>query len=305
MMTLPAPGLKRRALIDLSGLPGLPATFIRGPRPGPTVLVVSGIHGGEYAAILTAAELARELEPSEVRGALVMIHPANPQGFQKRRATVLPEDGRNVNGLFYDEEYRGPAALIARELARLQSVSDFYLDLHAADLFEETAPLACYPATGDEAVTRVSRQAALMVDAPAMISSKMSGAGITEAAKRGVPALLIKRGGAGGSCRREEVDLYKKDVVNVLRHLGVLAGAVAPPPRPPEEIDPVYLRAPRPGLWRPAVSVGRQVAAGQALGGLTDFFGNDLANFTAQKDGLVLYGLQALSAGADDILLVY
>lgn len=305
MITMPAPGAKRQAVIDVNGQSGLPATFIRGRRPGPTVLVVSGIHGGEYAAILTAAELARELEPPEVRGGLVIIHPANPQGFQKRWATVLPEDGRNVNGLFYDDAYQGPAAHIARILAELQSISDFYLDLHAADLFEETAPLACYPATGDEAVTRASRRAALMVNAPAVIRSKMPGAGITEAARRGVPALLIKRGGAGGSCRREEVDLYKKDVVNVLRHLGVLAGAAEPPPSPPEEMDPVYLRSPRPGLWRPAAPVGRKVAAGQILGELTDFFGNDLTVFSAQKDGRVLYGLQALSAGAEDILLVY
>ena len=216
---LPEPGLKRQTIIDIDGLPGMPATFISGIKDGPTVLVVCGVHGGEYVAIQTLVELAQELEPSEVMGRLLVIHAANPQGFQQRLATNLPEDGRNINSLFYDDSYNGPAAAIARLIVEFQSVSNFYLDLHTADLFEETSPLACYPATGDEAVTQASRRAALMVDAPAMIKSIMPGAGITEAAKRGLPGLLIKRGGAGGTCRRAEIDLYKKDVVNVLRHL--------------------------------------------------------------------------------------
>lgn len=306
MPDLPPPGLKRQTTIDLNWLPGLPATFIGGLTEGPTVLIVSGIHGGEYAAILTLVELAGELKPEEVNGKLLMIHPANPQGFQERRATVLPEDGRNINSLFFsDAGYHGPAAAIAGVLAELQSVSDFYLDLHTADLFEETGPVACYPATGDEAVTQASRRAARMVDAPAIIKSTLAGAGICEAARKGLPALLIKRGGAGGTCRRPEVENYKKDVINVLRHLGSLNGLPQPPSKTPEEIEPVYLRSTRQGLWRPEVSVGQRVAAGRTLGSITDFFGNILESFSAQKEGCILYGLQALSTNAGDILLVY
>ena len=300
---LPPPGHKRQTMIDIDGLPGLPATFIGGIEDGPTVLVVSGVHGGEYVAIQTLVELAQELEPSQVIGRIIMFHPVNPQGFQERRATVLPEDGHNINSLFYDGSYNGPAAAITRAIAELQSISNFYLDLHTADLHEETSPLVCYPATGDDAITQASRRAALMVDAPAMIKSTMPGAGITESAKRGLPVLLIKRGDAGGTCRRAEIDLYKKDVINVLRHLGVLSGIPKVPLQSPEELEPVYLRSPQPGLWLPSVSVGQTITVGQKLGLITDFFGNILENFTTRKNGLVLYGLQALSANAGDILL--
>lgn len=305
MNNLPQPGLKRRTFIETGGPDGLPATFISGFTPGPTVLVVAGIHGGEYAAILALIEIARELEPSEIRGRLLMIHPANPGGFYERRATVLPEDGRNINSLFYDESYQGPAASVARAIAGLQAVSDFYLDLHTADLFEETAPLACYPVTGDEEVSRISRQAALRADVQALIKSTLPGAGITEAARRGLPGLLIKRGGPGGTWRRSEVELYKKDVINILKHLGLLEGPPSPPSAVPLEIEPLYLRSGRRGLWRPEVSVGQEVARGQTLGLISDFFGNTLETFVAEKDGLALYGLQALSANAGDLLLVY
>ncbi|UQZ88223.1 succinylglutamate desuccinylase [Deltaproteobacteria bacterium Smac51] len=305
MISLPAPGLKRQDMIDIDGLPALPVTSIRGLAEGPVVLVVSGVHGAEYVAIQALMEVAGGLEPSVVRGGLIMIHPVNPEGFRERRATVLPKDGRNINSLFYDDTYDGPAARIARFVAGLQSTADFYLDLHTADLFEETAPLVCYPATGNEEVTQASRQAALVVDAPLMIKSSMAGAGITEAAKRGLPALLIKRGGIGGACPEAEVDLYRKDIINVLTHLGVLAGKPILPARPPREVFPLYLRSARQGVWRPSVSPGQAVAAGQLLGVITDFFGHEAERFMAEKDGQVLYGLTALSASEGDILLVY
>lgn len=305
MIKLPLPGTKVQSLIDVAGLPGLPVTFIAGGNSGPTVLVVAGVHGGEYGAILALVELAWELTPPMVYGRLLMIHPVNPQGFYERRATVLPEDGKNINSQFYNHEYKGPAAEIAAIVADLQSSADFYLDLHTADLFEATSPLACYPATGNETVTNASRRAALMVNAPLIIKSSMPGAGITEAARRGLPALLIKRGGAGGTCRRPEVDLYKKDVLNVLRHLGSLAGEPVVPLNPPREIVPAYLRSNHQGLWLPAALAGQAVLAGQPLGRLTDFFGNNLESCCAEKDGTILYGLQALSANPGDILMVY
>ncbi len=284
---------------------GLPLSYLSGREAGPTVLAVSGVHGGEYAGILTLIELARELAPERLRGRLIMIHPVNLPGCQERRATVLPTDGLNINGLFPGDLRGGPAARIAGLVAELQSRADFYLDLHTADLFETTSPLACYPATGDEAVTRASRAAALAAGVPHIIKSTLAGAGITEAARRGRPALLLKRGGLGGTCRRSEVGLYKKDVVNVLKHLGLLDGEPEKPAAPPREITPHYLRGDQAGLWLPTVECGQAVQAGQSLGRLTDFFGRLLADFSAEKDGVVLYGLQALSANPGDILLVY
>ncbi|MDL2259709.1 succinylglutamate desuccinylase/aspartoacylase family protein [Deltaproteobacteria bacterium OttesenSCG-928-K17] len=334
MIPLPKPGQKLQFTYEVKGLPGLPMTFIGGlDAAGPTVLIAAGVHGGEYAAILTLVELARELQPSMLQGRLMMIHPLNTQGFWERRATVLPEDGRNINSLFAvrglsnpfpaetfkqppncggvlplrgcEGGYKGPAGLIAEIAAGLQAASDFYLDLHAADLFETTGPLVCYPATGSAAVTEASRKAAAMVDAPVMIKSTLAGAGITEAARRGLPALLIKRGGHGGACLRAEVELYKKDVRNVLAHLGLLNQPPSAPLNPPEEIEPFYLRAKCQGLWMAAEAIGQKVKAGQTLGAITDFFGEPLETLAAEKDGRILYGLAALSVKAGDVLLVY
>ena len=53
----------------------IPVTLINGYQEGKTVLITSGIHGGEYEGIHAATELARELSPEKICGQLAIIHP--------------------------------------------------------------------------------------------------------------------------------------------------------------------------------------------------------------------------------------
>jgi predicted deacylase len=72
--------------------------------------------------------------------------------------------------------------------------------------------------------------------------------------------------------------------LNVLRHYGLLEGAVVPV-RPPGSPDPVLVRAdrlesyvpcPLDGIWEPVVEPGECVAAGQLIGRLHDFSDHSL-----------------------------
>ena len=57
----------------------MPVTFINGTRDGKTVLVTSGIHGGEYEGIHAACEIARDLKSEDICGQLAIIHPVSVQ----------------------------------------------------------------------------------------------------------------------------------------------------------------------------------------------------------------------------------
>ena len=72
----------------------IPLTIINGCEDGPTLLITAGIHGGEYPGIAAAMELGRDIEPADVHGILIMMHPVNIQGFWARREMIVPEDGR-------------------------------------------------------------------------------------------------------------------------------------------------------------------------------------------------------------------
>ncbi len=300
------PGRKSRLMLNVrrTGL-AMPVTAVAGAAPGPSVLAAAGVHGAEDAGLLALIELGREIEPARLRGRLTLIHPINISGFLARRATVLPEDGVNINSVFPGRADGAPAERVAHAVAKMQAQADFFLDLHTAGPFEETCALACYPAVGPPGVAEKSRAAAQALDLPYLIKSTLPGAALVEGARRGGPGLLIKRGGPGGLNLRPTVDAFKRDVLNILRHLDLLSEPPTPPAQPPREVDVTYLRAPAPGLWLAEIAAGTEVAAGQRLGVLADLFGRPRETFRAERDGLVLYRQHSLAAAPGDILAAY
>jgi len=74
----------------------MPVTLINGVKNGKTILITGGIHGGEYLGILTAIELAQELDPVNVAGQLIMVYPVNTQGFVAKTSGVVPEYRKNI-----------------------------------------------------------------------------------------------------------------------------------------------------------------------------------------------------------------
>ena len=283
----------------------MPLSVISGAEPGPTILVTTGIHGSEFPGTLAMIELLREIEPETVRGRIIALHPVNTQAFQARVSMILPEDGVNLNRVFPGRPDGGASERAAWRVTEFQDLADFYLDLHSGDLYEELSAFVYFPGRGDEAVIEASRRAAGLLNVPYMVRSASTTGAYNSAALRGTPSLLVERGGAG-ACRRQDVDLYKKDVLNILKHLGILPGRPeAPPAEPVELTDIIYLESGHNALWRCEVTAGEAVRAGQKLGDIVDYFGNVLATHRAERDGVVLYRLNTLATNAGDVLAAY
>ena len=300
-----APG-KVQDLIKVEGTHvKMPMTVITGEKSGPTVFVTAGLHGSEYPGILAMIELAGELAPDDICGRLIALHPVNSQAFWTRIAFILPEDGQNLNRVFPGSPDGGPSARTAWRITEFQDLADFYLDLHGGDLHECMTPCVYYSRLGSPQVVEASRRAAEFLNVGYMVGSDSRVGAVGSAAGRGTPGLLIERGG-NGQCRREDVDLYKKDLINVFKHLGLMAGSPELPSTPPQELEKViYLEAGLNALWEPLVSAGQKVKAGQPLGRLFDFFGKTVESFQAERDGVVLYNLDALAANLGDTLVAY
>jgi len=283
----------------------MPVTLVNGAKDGKTVLITAGIHGSEYPCIQTAIELAQELDPKEISGQIIVIHPVNTQAFAAKVPFVVPEDNKNINCLFPGNENGTISEKIAYTITSIQDKVDFYMDLHGGDIQELVIPYVYYPGVADEEVVMTSRKAACVLDLPYMFKSKATTGAYNSAAIRGLPCILIERGGCG-LWTQEEVDAYKKDVKNVLRHLGVLPGQVVYPKKEPKEItNAIYQEAKNGGCWYPFVKVGEKVCRGQILGEVRDFFGKTIDTYYAEFDSVILYMAVSLAVNKGNYIITY
>ena len=67
-------GEKAQGKIEITGCGmAMPATVICGVEDGPTILITAGVHSAEYVGIQAAMELAKEFQPEELKGNVIII----------------------------------------------------------------------------------------------------------------------------------------------------------------------------------------------------------------------------------------
>ncbi|MCD7884867.1 MAG: M14 family metallopeptidase [Lachnospiraceae bacterium] len=302
-----APGTKVQGCVPL-GPSGetIPATLINGAGEGKTVLISSGIHGSEYPGILTAMELAKELTPEQIHGQLILLHPVNTAAFYERRSYINPVVGENLNRLYPGSPDGSLAERVAWYMGEeYHKRVDFVLDLHGGDIPEILPPYVYAPGIGAADVLQASMKAALLVNADYLVKSKSTTGFYNSCAIQGTPAILIERG-SQGIWSREEVEIYKADVRNLLVHFGLLKGTVKQPQKKAYVLtNVVFLDAPASGCWLPEVTLSEHVKKGQRLGVITDLFGNLLEEIFAEFDSIVVSFAVSLGIKEGDQLITY
>ena len=284
----------------------MPVTLINGEREGKTILITSGIHGAEYPAIKTAIELAKEINPSEVSGKIIIVHPVNLEGFEQRKAAIMPRDGKNLNRVFPGDLKGSISDKIAYVITHeFQDKADFYFDIHGGDVFEDLFPYVYYPGVASEEVIKISRDIAKTLNVKYMVKSSATTGSYNSAAIRGVPSILIERGSLG-RCEAEDVNNYKKDMLNALAVLGVLDRKVEENKEEPKEIENVmYIDSEYKGCWTYFVKAGDLINKGQKIGEITDYFGNILCTYYAEFSGIMLYNTVSLAVDKGTSLVAY
>ncbi len=283
----------------------LPVTMICGCEEGPTVLISAGVHGAEYIGIQTAMELSREIKPDMVKGNIVFLLLANPTACHDFVRFVVPEDGQNLNRMFPGNKDGGLSEKIAYTMVHeLQSLADYYIDIHAGDTSERVMPFVYFPGVAKDDVVEASRGMAQAADMSVRAKSSATTGAYSNAGVRGIPSVLMERSG-GGVFTREEVDLYKQDVRNILIHLGVIDGEEVHHQTQQEITTAAYLEAELDGFWYPAFAAGERFEKGALLGEITDVWGNQIEAYYAEYDGIILYQTVGMGIKAGDPLIAY
>ncbi|MFC4669251.1 succinylglutamate desuccinylase/aspartoacylase family protein [Seohaeicola nanhaiensis] len=98
---------------------------------GPTVLLTGGVHGDEYEGPVALARLAREIDPDQVRGRIIIVPTMNHPAFVAGTRTS-PIDGINLNRTFPGKRDGTATEMIAHYITtELLPRADCLIDLHA------------------------------------------------------------------------------------------------------------------------------------------------------------------------------
>ena len=284
-----------------------PTTVFHGKRPGKTMLITAGVHAGEYVGIQAAVELSLKLDIEKVAGTVIIIKVLNRPAFENRNGSLGLTDGKNLNRVFPGNPEGTEMEQLAWAVSQeLQPIADYYIDLHSGDDFETLTPYVYYAGVASEDTVTESRRMAEQVDVPYMVKSNVtSGGSYNYAASQGIPSILIERGGMG-AWTYEEASSTRRDVRNILCHLGIYLGQKDFRTYYPLEVTDVrYQDAEETGLWYPFKKAGDVFKEGDLLGEVRDYEGNIKEISIAEFDGVVLYQCGTLQIPGNSPMIAY
>ena len=271
----------------------LPLLYVTGSEPGPTLVVTAAVHGDEYEGVEAIPQIFQRVQPTVLRGTLVMVPVCNMPAYETAQRSS-PIDGLNLARVFPGDEHGSITQRIAFWITqKLLKDADFYIDLHSGGAMYNIPMLIGYIRDEGELGQR-SLAGARAFGAPILWGHPLPmapGRTVSAATDLGVPSLYSEAPG-GGYARPDDVSCMIEGVLNVMKHLGMLAGN--PQPRPTTHhlfgdgnLDQV-ISADVAGYFRAEVKLLEEVKAGQRVGLIRDLFGNVIQEVNADQDGIVI-----------------
>ena len=294
------PGERTTGFIEIAdtgdGASRIPVSIIAGAKEGPTLALVGGTHGYEYAPVIGLQMAAKHIDPANLSGTVIIVHVANMPSFLGRTIYYSPADGANLNRVYPGKSDGSLSQRIAHAITtQVIEQSDYLVDMHSGDGNEDLRPYIYMPVTGDDEFDAKIKGMALafgldhiVIDRrenlPADASLYTDMTGLT----RGIPSMTTEVGRVGSAAP----DLVRKNaegVMNLLRHLKMLPGAEKPPQPTVWLGEFNVITSPADGMFIASVRGGHTVAKDGVLGQLVDFFGEPIATIRAPFAGMVNY----------------
>lgn len=274
----------------------IPVSLVRGSNDGPVLALIAGTHGYEYPGISALQRLRQSIDPSALRGTLILVHIANPPSFYGRTIYTSPADGKNLNRVFPGRPDGTLSERIAHEItSQVIAKADFLVDLHAGDGNEALRPYVYMPVTGDARLDAATRGMALafgldhiVIDAARTAPPDATKFVDQTALARGIPAITTETGQLGQNDERS-IELAESGIRNLMRHLGMLEGTPASNTSVVWLEDYQVIISPVTGVFRATVRDGYAIAEGGLLGKLFDPFGARIGDVRAPFAGIVNY----------------
>ncbi len=277
----------------------IPVTIINGIKKGKVLALSAGVHGYEYPPILALYRLKQKIDPTLLSGTLILVHVANPPGFQKRIIYYNPYDWKNLNRVFPGDPDGTSAQRIAYVLVEeVVKKCDCLIDLHCGDGNEALIPYSYWMLSGDENFDDKTRDMAIafglkyiIIDSSRTKDIKDSKYLGNTAVLYGKPAITTESGYLG---KTDEISIKRNidGIFSVMRLFEMIDGLPDPVEEPIwiDKYEVVYSDSD--GLFYPLTEMGYHVEEGEVVGYVLDFLGETKRIFRAPFTGILLYVIQ-------------
>ena len=287
----------------------LPIYCLNG-RPGPTTLVMGGLHGDEYEGPVAIESLANTLDTDELVGRLILLPAVNVTAVMAG-TRLTPDDGLNMNRVFPGNPNGSITQRIADWITQtLVPVSDHVVDLHSGGRSLNFAPSILLHEVPGEAM-KVAKLAAIAFGAPftVLIHEDHADVMIDAVVEKLGKVMIASELGGSGIITHQTVTLATQGLSRMVAALGHLS--IQEPLTPSRLVrlpsSDTYLVSEDVMVFAPALSLGAFVRQGDTVGHghFLDRVDCKPRTYTAPHDGwaICLAG-QGLTRRGDVIAIV-
>ena len=284
----------------------IPLHIVNGAADGPSLVVQAGASGLEIEPSLILPHVINELDPAQVKGTLILVPLMNTSGFEFAQINSAWDDkhlnrlGRgeasgSVSDQLIDAYYQGAIAK-----------ADALLDIRTGSQWSYHHFAAVF-ADGD---VEKSKALAISLGLPQVLLGKGPDESMThEAAKDGLATVAAYIGGGPGlrDYRDQDLGRMRNAVLNAMRHLGMLEGALESDVDRVAVIDKhtVIMQSGERGFtFMDKRLRGKQLNAGDKLGYVRHpFSGETLQEITAPRAGVMVHGGASWPVPPEDTFL--
>ena len=281
------PGKEKQILATISRLPtrtqiDIPIVVSRSKKPGPTLLLMGGMHGDEINGVEIVRRIIRQKLHKVEIGTTICIPILNIYGFLNFSRQV--PDGKDVNRSFPGSRSGSLASQIAFHFRNeILPVIDFGLDFHTGG-----SRINNFPQIRGQMDVEENKKLAEAFGSKYIIHAPFREKSLRkEAAKLG-KNILVYEAGESQRFRKNSIDEGVNGALRVMKYLGMRAEA--PDPTYPSIYinSSSWLRSKAGGLHYSYVRPGQEVEKGEKVGIIAGPFGEFEKNVKSQFKGHVI-----------------
>lgn len=263
----------------------IPVYVYRAEEPGPTVLLMAGLHGDEVNGIETIRRMVRRQMLQPLRGTIIAIPILNIYGFLNFSREV--PDGKDVNRSFPGNPRGSLASRVAHRFMReIMPLIDYGIDFHTGGAARANIPqIRCL--LHQDAETDALAEA---FGAPFTLHAGLRPGSLRETAMQEGRRIIVYE--TGESLRLDEggINLGIAGTLRVLHYLGMMPEPLAVAAAEPSVVcmRSTWLRAKYAGLFHSLVQLGQYIEKGQVFGTVSDPYGENSVRLESPVAGYII-----------------